>query len=264
MKYESPSSSESWTRMLVCTSSWRHHERGGADGCAGLREHGVQPDRAQQRALPRHVRAGDQQQRSARTDGHVVRDPPVGGNQRMPERRWRGVRRRRPRRPAAPTTVRRIAARASTASASISPSASIQPRTCAPDCCPPALEREVDVEVPQRQRLDRESAAARRRSATRTIRRSWRAPARGAARHRRHRAVPSTGAAPATSTFRRTPAPASTHSARARADRRSTLIEDRVDPRRERERQDDGDRQGNQQPGGVGQAQNRPRGDRRS
>ena len=61
----------------------RHLERRRTDRGARLREHGVQPDRAQQRALPRHVRPGNQQERPSRSDLDVVRDATAVGQERM-------------------------------------------------------------------------------------------------------------------------------------------------------------------------------------
>ena len=55
-----------------------------------------------------------------------------------------------------PSPADRARATPSAASASTRPIASSQPRTWRPCRCPPALERPPDVQVPQRQRLDRQ------------------------------------------------------------------------------------------------------------
>ena len=68
--------------MLVSRSA-AASAAGRAHRPAGLREHGVQADRAQQRALARHVRSGDQQERARRADDDVVADAAIVGNQRV-------------------------------------------------------------------------------------------------------------------------------------------------------------------------------------
>ena len=72
MKVDTPCSNESRMRMLEATASG-----GQAHGCrahraAHLRQHRVDADGAQQRALARHVRAGDQQKCARRPHLDVV------------------------------------------------------------------------------------------------------------------------------------------------------------------------------------------------
>ena len=57
-----------------------------ADRPAGLGEYHVRPDRAQERALARHVRAGDQQERPGRANRDVVADARFVIEQRVTER----------------------------------------------------------------------------------------------------------------------------------------------------------------------------------
>ena len=154
MKYESPSSRESWTRMLLCRSHGGRRKRVRADAAARLRKHGVQTDGAKQRALARHVRSGHQQERSGRAHRHVVgrRDGRRQSADDPALRRRDDPTRHRARGTAQPGLSRRAVASAD--SASISPSASSQSRTCAPAVCTPALECKQHVKVPERQGLN--------------------------------------------------------------------------------------------------------------
>ena len=153
MKYESPSSSESCTRRLVCRSHGGSDNRVGRDDAAGLGEDDVEADRAQEGALAGHVRSGDQQQRARRADADVIADPPVVGQQRMPERGASMT--------GASESTGRLQRRVVGADAGqhghrVELRERLDPaRTCGPTCDAPPLEREDDVEVPQRQRLNR-------------------------------------------------------------------------------------------------------------
>ena len=59
--------------------------RAGAHGRAGLRQHDVDADRPQQRALARHVRAGHHQEGAGGPTVHVVGDAPIFRDERVPQ-----------------------------------------------------------------------------------------------------------------------------------------------------------------------------------
>ena len=99
-------------------------------------------------------------------DLDVVGDPSLGRDQRMAEG-FRGQNRRRRRSPACTSSGLSRRAAASADSASSSPIASSHARTRRPAVAAPSVEREQDVKVPQRERLNRKvqdrRAAAQRR-----------------------------------------------------------------------------------------------------
>ena len=86
MKSDSPRSSESATRMLVCSVIGGSGHARGADGSSGVGEDDADAQRSQQRALARHVGAGDEQEAARRPELDVVGDPHGVGEQRMRER----------------------------------------------------------------------------------------------------------------------------------------------------------------------------------
>ena len=160
--------------MLVCRSRGRQAEPRRAHAAARLREHRVEADRAQQRALPGHVRAGDEQQRPGRSDLDVVGDPSLRRDQRVAQGLRGDDRRRVDRRRArrrldhgrAPTRV--VAAGGRQRRQRIQLADRLQPRAHprAGRTAPP-VEREQHVKIPQRERLnrkvqDRRAAAERR------------------------------------------------------------------------------------------------------
>jgi hypothetical protein len=84
-KKEMPPASESSTRMLGGEAQRRQAQGGGARRSAGLREHRVDAQGAQQRALARHVRPGHQQEGACRADRDVVADAARRRQQRVSE-----------------------------------------------------------------------------------------------------------------------------------------------------------------------------------
>ena len=165
MKYDSPRSRESCTRMLVCRSDSGRSCGVAHTGAAGLGEHDVEADRAQQRALAGHVRAGDEQHRPGGTDRDVVADSAVVGRS-ADVRCLRPARRRGPIAQAyRPDGLsRRAIAGSERIELADAPRAS-RGRAAVPPT--PPLERKEHMEVPQRQRLhwEVEDRRARRSSA---------------------------------------------------------------------------------------------------
>ena len=127
--------------------------RPGAHRCPREREHRVHAERPEQRALAGHVRAGHHERsprgrQRARRCPHAGRRPRADGRALAPRAAARATARATRRRGARTRSPPRLA------SASISPSASSQPRTCGPARAAPAQQRGCAVDVPHEQRPD--------------------------------------------------------------------------------------------------------------
>ena len=162
MKYDRPSSSESWTRMLVCRSHGGIRSRAAQTGAPACASTALRPIARSSVLLPDMFEPVTSRSVPGGPDLDVVRDAAAAGNQRVPERLGRQAPALADRR-ACPLRV--VAAGGGERRQRIDVGDGGHPAAHAGSRHPaPAVQSEEHVEVPERQRLDGEMEKRCRRA----------------------------------------------------------------------------------------------------